>query len=353
MKITELDKNFASEKAFGQEVVYLDSKNPCFALFGVSWDGERYVRLPKEVAEATNEGVKELYKHTSGGRVRFITDSPVIAIKARLPEHRMPHMADIGCTGFDILAEAGEKKEHFVLPNWGTQDEYASIAWLGERKKRHITLNFPLYNTVEDLKIGVSADAELLPARPYSVPEPVVYYGSSITQGGCAGRSGSSYTALLSEWFDCNYINLGFSGNGKGEQTMARYIAGLNMSVFVMDYDHNAPNAEHLEKTHEPFYKTIRAKHKNLPVIFISKPDFWGSEADIKRRDIIRRTYENAKKAGEKVWFLDGESIFGAHDWIERDACMIDRCHPNDLGMYLFATALKPLLKEALESRKK
>ena len=83
-------------------------------------------------------------------------------------------------------------------------------------------------------------------APEYRIKKPVVYYGSSITQGGCASKPGSSYESILSRRFDCDYINLGFSGTAKGEDEIVDYIKGLEMSVFVMDYDHNAPTTEHL-----------------------------------------------------------------------------------------------------------
>ncbi|MBR6426308.1 MAG: hypothetical protein IKS28_00630, partial [Clostridia bacterium] len=178
-----------------------------------------------------------------------------------------------------------------------------------------LIIDFPLYNDVDKLFIGVSDKALFETPAGYGRRVPVVYYGSSITQGGCASRPGNSYQAMLSRALDCDYINLGFSGSAKGEQIIARYIAGLEMSAFVFDYDHNAPDAEHLARTHEPFFLTVREAHPDTPVIIISKPDVINVDPEAERsfavrRDIIRKTYENALSRGDKnVYFIDGASI--------------------------------------------
>ena len=175
--------------------------------------------------------------------------------------------------------------------------------------------------------------------------KPIVFYGSSITQGGVASRPGNAYTAIASRRLCCDHINLGFSGSAKGESEIAEYIAGLDMKAFVYDYDHNAPNSEHLRLTHEKLYRRIRESHSDIPYIMISKPT--GYEHDRVRRAIIMDTYRNAVNDGdENVYFLDGATLFVGD---EREACTVDGCHPNDLGFYRFAKALEPILKACLK----
>ena len=142
-------------------------------------------------------------------------------------------------------------------------------------------------------------------------------------------------------------VNLGFSGNAKGEAEMANLIATLQMSAFVMDYDHNAPDVEHLEKTHETFFNIIRKAQPELPVIFLSKPDF-DKNPDINalRREVIYNTYISALNNNDKhVYFVDGQTLFGEKD---RDACTVDGCHPNDLGFMRMAEKIYPVLKHAV-----
>jgi lysophospholipase L1-like esterase len=128
---------------------------------------------------------------------------------------------------------------------------------------------------------------------------------------------------------------------------MALLIARIPMSVFVYDYDHNAPNVKHLADTHAPFFRTIRQARPELPIIMVSRPDFDSNPAEGRvRREIIRTTYEQAKANGDKhVFFVDGETLFGEHD---RDACTVDGCHPNDLGFMRMAQTIRPTLAKAL-----
>ena len=149
---------------------------------------------------------------------------------------------------------------------------------------------------------------------------------------------------------DFDYVNLGFSGNCRAEDEMADYINSLDFSVFVYDYDHNAPNPEFLEKTHEMFFKKIRAAHPTTPVIMISRPtaDF---DSDARtRRDIIKKTYENAREnRDENVYFVDGELFF--KDFYDKNVCFTDTIHPTDLGFFKMAELIEPAIKDALEKQ--
>ena len=118
------------------------------------------------------------------------------------------------------------------------------------------------------------------------------------------------------------------------------------MKMFVFDYDHNAPNAEHLQKTHEKFFKTVRAANPDLPIIMMSAvtlPRFSDNRA--KRREIIYNTYKNAKDSGDKnVYFLDGSREFGPYE----DFGTVEGCHPNDLGFAVMAKSLINLIEKII-----
>jgi lysophospholipase L1-like esterase len=122
-------------------------------------------------------------------------------------------------------------------------------------------------------------------------------------------------------------------------------MAGLDMSVFVCDYDHNAPNPEHLAATHEPLYRAIREKHPTLPIIFITRPSVLEAADRKARLDVIKATYDKAVAEGdENVWFLDASEFFpfGSNEHT------VDNCHPTDLGFYLMAKGIEKALREAL-----
>ena len=189
--------------------------------------------------------------------------------------------------------------------------------------------------------------AKLESPTPYKYEKPIVFYGSSITQGGCASRPGTVYSAILSRKYDFDYINLGFSGCARGEKEMAEYIAGLDMSVFVYDYDHNAPSAEYLKQTHEPFFKIIREKHPDIPIICMTMPNpnpIWEPE---KRKEVIKATVDNARARGDKnVYYIDMSGYLEKHDVLNES--IVDAAHPNDLGFYFMSLAVEEVLKNLL-----
>lgn len=347
MDIGKIDENFRVCSEFDKpDAVYRDCREKPFSIHGLMWENDGFCRLPEKIAANTNEGVKILARHTAGGRIRFRTDSSYVVLSCQMPViTRFPHMPLFGTTGFDLYADGifwGTFRMHTEL-----KDGYDAVVELGEKKMREIEIGFPLYNEVSSVKIGLEGDARLEAPKEYTVKTPVVYYGSSITQGGCVSRPGLSYPSLISTELDVDYINLGFSGSARGEQIMADYIATLKQSVFVLDYDHNAPTVEHLEQTHEAFYKTVREKNPDLPIVMVTRPAFkFDRENATKRRNIVRTTYENAKNAGDtKVWFIDGETLWGEEHW---DACTMDKCHPNDLGHFRMAQVIGKVVKEIL-----
>ena len=141
----------------------------------------------------------------------------------------------------------------------------------------------------------------------------------------------------MSRRFDCDYINLGFSGSAKGEDEMIHYIKGLDMSIFVMDYDYNAPSIEHLQTTHSKMFDAIRAAHPDLPIVILSRPKYNLKEDEQKRFDVIYNTYLTAKEKDDKdVYFISGRKLME----MVRDNGTVDGSHPSDSGFFSMACAI-------------
>ena len=343
--ISQIDKNFEVKTASGDGMFYFSCLEKPFSVHGVIQGENSFVRLPTTVAASVSRNVEGLNYCTAGGRVRFVTDSPKINVRVKLNRvGKMPHFALTGSIGCDLYD--GKYYAGTFVPPFDVANEYESSIDLKTRKTRELTINMPLYSGVSLFEIGLCAGSSLKAAKDYKLPVPVVYYGSSITQGGCASRPGNSYQSIISRELDCDYINLGFSGSAKAEDEIARYIAGLEMSAFVYDYDYNAPDSEHLKNTHERMFKIIRESQPELPVLMLSRPQSRLDEEARRRRDIIMHTYISARDAGdENVYFLDGGhilNIFGG------DSGTVDNCHPNDLGFMCMAKAIGNILKEIL-----
>jgi len=356
MKIEDIDKNFQTAKVGNLDVCYFNVLKAPFELEGFPWrDPARiFNRLPAAFTEKdVNAGALSLAQHTTGGAVRFRTDSPYLTLRTVLANScDMNHMPRAGSAGFDLYSGSGKDIQYrkTVQPNSGQKDLETLLLSGQPKQMTEWILYLPLYGAASKIEIGVAPGAKLEKPTPHAVSKPVLFYGSSITQGGCASRPGNAYSTMLCRAVDAPQINLGFSGSGKGESAVAEAIAGLDLAAFVMDYDHNAPSLEHLKNTHEKFFKIIRGKKPGLPVIIMSKCDFQGSKDDKDRRDVIRQTYANAVRAGDKkVWFIDGETLFGAE---YRDACTVDGCHPNDLGFYRMFRTILPTLEKALKKQK-
>lgn len=350
MDIGQIDKNLAVDLTIDKSgLKFYSFEDGPFRIYGNIKRGEGGLlyRLPREVAAATSAGVLALSTNTAGGRVRFRTNSKRVAIIAKYDSVSiMPHFPITGSVGLDVYAD-GVFMGGYVPPVKMPNKAYESVLGVGDGiKEQTITINLPLYSNLTELYIGIDEGAALLAPTPYKHEKPIVYYGSSITQGGCASRPGNCYQGHIERLLDSDYINLGFSGNAKGEEAIVNYIASLDMSVFVCDYDHNAPSVEHLEATHMPLYRKVRAAQPHLPIVFMTRPNGTLTQNRLDRRAIIKKTYDTAVSEGDKnVYFLDPTE----HTPFMADEGTVEGCHPTDLGFYFMAQGLLPILKKIIE----
>ncbi len=341
--ISKIDKNFEVKTNIGKEdIKFYDAESEPFKIYGLIKENGKFRRLPESVAKSISGMVCVLSTNTSGGRVKFVTDSSYVVVKAMMDGlGKSAHFAFTGSIGFDLYV-GNEYVKTFIPPVIAT-DGFENIIEFGTKEMRDITINFPLYSNVNTLYIGLEEDAKIEKAKPYTHEKPIVFYGSSITQGGCASRPGRCYESIVSRRFDTDFINLGFSGNAFAEDEITDYIKELDMSVFVMDYDHNAPTLEHLEKTHEKMFKSIREQNPDLPIIMMSRPRFYLIDDEEKRREVIERTYKNAVLSGDKnVYFIDGKAL--------TELCgnegTVDGVHPTDFGFASMAEALCKVIEK-------
>ena len=374
-RIEKYDANFKAMNISSSDVEFFDAKTIDGALYGVYYcnNEKLYRRIPKEVADEVSDGVKALSYHTSGGRLKIKTNSPYLVIRAEeTPNGVMHNMPISGQWGFSIK-ENGlfhgvvcPIADEIFSQRDNERVTFQGMRYLGEGE-HDLTIYFPLYNGVKEVFIGVKKGAYVEKGSEYKYQTPVVFYGSSITQGGCVTASCNAHVNIVSEMLDTNVLNLGFAGNAKGEKIMADYLASLNPSVYVIEYDHNAPNDQHLQETHYPLYKTIRDSHPTTPIILVSRPDVdrdyfsvdgimrgpvvgYEENADIeanRRINVIINTYNKGLENGDKnLYFINGATLIPTE---LRPYATIDTCHPNELGFYYMAKKTCDILKPLLE----
>ena len=354
-KIHELDSNMAITPIGDKPYQWFDPMDTsAMRLTGFCWiEKDRvYRRLPVCDSGVLPLAVNHLANCCAGGQVCFQTDSTRIAIDAEFANsHTMYHMPPTGQLGFDCyVGDCGKMQFAATVKFEAKKQKYCLPLFENiEKKMRTLTINLPLYNdTLKSLKIGLEPDCQLIPSPAYTIDKRIVIYGSSITQGGCASRPGMCYTNIISREIDAEFVNLGFSGSGKGEPEVMKTIASTpNMGLFVMDYEANIN--DDIYTNLEPSIDIIRSKHPQLQIAILSRIGY-GQEnirpentgRAIKRRDFQKEFVDKRKSAGDNnIFFIDGRTFF-KNDFGEY---AVDGCHPTDFGFYTMAKKLIPILK--------
>lgn len=338
------------------QLVYHDASS--FPLLGkVSDETEtRYERLPAFLkGKVSRERIWVLGKNTAGLAVRFNSNSTAISVKWELLDNVfMNHMAMAGIKGIDLYALEGDKWEYVnTAPPGNDKKNEVTLINNMEKREREFMLYLPLYDGVTSLKIGVDSLADInqpkvdLPRRS----KPVVCYGTSILQGGCASRPGMAHTNILSRWFNRQFINLGFSGNGQLDYEIAEIMAEVDASLFILDFMPNV-NVPQIEQKAEKFYSIIREKRPNTPILFIENPIFPTSKFNKETAKVItdknkalRIVFDKLKKQGEKnIWLIPSEKMIG----LDGEAT-VDGVHFTDLGFMRYAEYLYPIIKSKIK----
>lgn len=338
-----------------ESVIYTDAT--AFPLYGKASDNtsSRYERLPASFEVLSRPGVWYLGRHSAGLYLRFRSDSPVIWVKWKSSfMTSMNNMTSTGIRGLDLYTFLDGKWRFAgsARPSENAETEYLVLGGM-DRVEREYMLYLSLYDGVSSLSIGIEGDSTIgQPELPSPVSEkPVVMYGTSILQGGCANRPGMAHTNILARMLDREVINLGFSGNALLDFEIAGYMASVeDPGLFVLDYVPNA-SAEQIDEKGEKFFRMIRDAHPDVPVVFIEDPIFPHTIFDhaileqvTQKNEAQARLYHKLKDAGEKyIYYIESEGMIG-----DDGEATVDNIHFTDLGMVRYAEFVYPTLKKAL-----
>ena len=343
-----------SGSASAQNVVYTDAS--VFPLYGKVSEqtNERYERLPSSLEGVSREPVWYLGRHSAGLFIRFRSNST--SIHARWEStfnNTMTHMTDTGTKGLDLYALVdGEWRHVCSAQPQGKKSERCIIANMNPVEREYM-LYLSLYDGVKSLEIGVDEGSMLdLPAvdRP-SREKPVVMYGTSILQGGCANRPGMAHTNIIGRRLDREVINLGFSGNALLDMEIAELMASVeDPGLYVLDYVPNA-SAQAIDEVGEQFFRIIRDAHPEVPVVFIEDVIFPHTIFDNKILEEVtkknvaqKRLFKKLKKSGEKrIYYISAEGMIG-----DDGEATVDAIHFTDLGAMRYVDHVLPVIKRAL-----
>ena len=333
-----------------QRIAFPDARLEVCGLPWFNEDKPALRRLPLRLKDRFRSPVWNLAQDPSGGRIRFRTDSTTIGIVAENPQFsNMHHMASVGENGLDIYVG-----RDYMGSAWPDTKGKITKEWqVGrERKMRDITIYLPLYKPITIKELSLDAEAKLESAKAYAIAKPIVYYGSSITQGGCASNPGGSCQAILERKLNADFVNLGFSGNGLGEPALAEAICELDPSCIVLDFWGN-PSADKYAAALPVFVDILRQKWPRLPIL-VTSPYYFPAEelgGDMARSQSAKRRttqgfVEKLRKGGDRrIWFVDGLKMLNR----EQTAGLVDGAHCNSLGFYFNALGLEPFLRKALK----
>lgn len=349
-KLEELDPNFKSARA-GDRYLWMDAFDRRLALRGLAWVNENrrqrsFRRLPDRAAGNLSLGLRVLSHCPASAFLSFFTDSPTIAIRFELENATpMHHMPSVGQSGVELYFR-NDTTWHpaaVAMPAAGETLVETDLVVNAPRIRRECRIYLPLYKHLLRAAVGVAPGSFIQPAPAPRGTRPVFFYGTSITQGGCANTAGSDYVSSVGRLLDTEVVNFGFSGGGKGEPEVARLISEIDAAKFVLDYAANV-DARQLRRTLPRFVRILRERHPTTPIALISCPSFdkilWDTDTRnllAAKRDSMMAYYIRAKRSGDtNLHFIDGNGLLPAGI----PGAYVDGVHPTSHGFAIMAERL-------------
>ena len=218
---------------------------------------------------------------------------------------------------------------------------------------REYKLFLPLYDGVTKLEIGIDNNALINKASPNPV-KPIVFYGTSITQGGCASRPGMAHTNIISRKLDVDCINYGFSGNGRMEMPIVELISDIDASFYVIECLQNM-DSEQVRERVRPLVDMIRTKHPLTPIVLVENMMYTTAFLDQTIETTLIQENEALKNEFDKIIKRGTPNIFyikDNKDFLSDNEGTVDGVHLTDLGFLRYADYLIENFKKNLLIKK-
>ncbi|MCG3180977.1 MAG: hypothetical protein BIFFINMI_03344 [Phycisphaerae bacterium] len=318
---------------------------------GLAWWNETkpaLIRLPRRMKAKVRPEVWNLARQPAGARIRFATDATHIGIRAKSPDNTvMDHITRFGQMGYDLYVDG---QYHSSCGPDGTGRTQAVFEVVGPRRMRQATIYLPLYKEARVVSIGLSAGAKVGRPRAYRRRRPIVIYGTSITQGGCASNTGMAYPSIVGRMLGVDTINLGFSGNGRSEPEVAEALAEIDAECYVLDQWANTPDGNSVMERYPRFLEILRAARPATPILvtgpFAFNPEAWRAAVKATLLPATQRIVRACRRAGDgNIHWFDSRCQIADGEYF----ATVDGIHCNSLGFYKQAAALAPVLRRLLK----
>lgn len=320
--------------------------------------GQTFVRLPNRAKQTVSHNIWNLSRNSTGLAVHFYSDASDIKVRYQVTGGlAMPHMPATGVSGIDLYRIDKNGEWQSCFGNYTFQDTISYTYNLEtkaqqQRQCYEYRIYLPLYNSVKWLEIGIpDTDDNSFKWIPTSIEKPIVLYGTSIAQGACASRPAMAWSTILQRVLDYPLLNFGFSGNGKLEQEMLRFINETDARLYILDCLPNLTTETENEVTTliKAAVKQIRKEHET-PILLIEHDGYGNMSTNAEQYEIVERTNRASRKAYKE---LKGEGIQSLHYLSRKELDMtadswVDGTHPSDLGMQRQATAVEKKVREIL-----
>lgn len=316
-------------------------------------------RLPARAEGLVRQEVWDLSRNSAGISILFKTDATKITARWTVAsDHHFPHMTDAALKGLDLYRYSEQDRQWSWVGsgfNWNGKNPYqADLVTDLDGRDCLYRLYLPLYDGVDSLQIGVPQQARFRAGRfVYAIEKPLVFYGTSITQGGCASRPGMAYPALIGRHLAAETINLGFSGNGKMDPELAGLLSEIDAAVYVIDC---LPNMDVtlIEQRAAVFIKRLNEQRPGVPLILINHvryANIWARPLSARGVDNMNQTlekvYRNLMAEGlQDIYLIDATTFLG-----DDNEATVDGVHFTDTGFLRFSDGLEPELIKILRRK--
>lgn len=311
-----------------------------------------YQRIDTAKYPALPPPVKRLLTHSAGLAICFTSNSTSISAKWCISKPlTYSNMTTINSQGLNLYVEKKGKWQFAGVGKPGTKKcAEALIVENMEKGEKNFLLYLPTYNELNSLEIGVQ-QGSTIKSMANAFKKRIAVYGSSVTQGASASRSGLAYPAVLSRHLGYDFINIGMSGSAKMEPSVVAMVNDVEADAYLLDCIPNASVQQIKDRTMN-MVMAIQKAHPGKPIILLNSISREQGFVDTKMGATVVAQNRAADsianvlltKHTKDFYFIDVKNFFG-----DDHEASTDYAHPNDLGSYRFVQNLEPIVAGILK----